>query len=356
LREFSIVDDSGRALHLPNRQLSNDLATEALLRIACTKNREYAPEVEGTIRDIVHLSPRESLAILEGWVSDESNASMADYKRDLLNDFAFNTLAAEFARQFLMLVPVDPDRVEQRQVLKYGFVTGLDWGSGLRLRPLQRLGLRATGQELLLGNAGLAASYHVEVSAPEAVDIAGASLVRQGGGREGDSVLCESRDRNGAVHFATHSARPFVNQFLFLFLHAQRRGMVRTAWLASIFTTAMLFVLLFLHNRIGVDKGGLDPQAAGSLLIAVPAIVAAFILRPSEHTMASRLLSGMRALVALSGLLALVAAGIIAIPIHGAALTRSLEILAYGSLVPTVTQTLLLNVYNFPDLVRKMPG
>ena len=81
--------------------------------------------------------------------------------------------------------------------------------------------------------------------------------------------------------------------------------------------TALLTALMVTAGLAGIDGLARNADAGSALLLAVPGVLAGYLLRPGEHRLVSKLFGGLRAMVALSALCALTAAGSVVIGLDG---------------------------------------
>jgi len=84
----------------------------------------------------------------------------------------------------------------------------------------------------------------------------------------------------------------------------------RTTAFVGLFVTSSLIALMLAFVRWRVHS--LDSTNATALLLAFPALVAAYLARPGEHVLAARLLTGVRALGLVAAVCSVAAAAVIA--------------------------------------------
>jgi hypothetical protein len=150
------------------------------------------------------------------------------------------------------------------------------------------------------GGVSMARSYHCEVSAPPNLEILQAKL-----------SASDRRDKEENVHSDTPSERVHLqlsevpshwNAELVADLRAGRPGMAQTAAMLAVAVSLLLTAGALFHWLS--EKSG---DTAAALLVAIPALLAAYLSRP-EHQLAGRLLRGIRWMTAAIGLLAFLAA------------------------------------------------
>jgi hypothetical protein len=143
-------------------------------------------------------------------------------------------------------------------------------------------------------------TYHMQVDSPPAVEARGIRLLARLG--PGEAVVDERHREHGA-HLYLANAQ--VEEMLptVVTLRVGRRGFLTLSWLTSLLIAGLLWAF---HEQWAA--AALEPEATVAALLIIPALLTAFVLRPGEHPLASRLLFGVRILVGLGGLLAVAAA------------------------------------------------
>lgn len=117
--------------------------------------------------------------------------------------------------------------------------------------------------------------------------------IAEGGGKERVHLLPGRPHRQGRSRL-TVKLRP-------------QRGGVMLAYAG----TAALAAAELLLGRPHVRE--VEPQTGAALLLVLPAVIGAFLVRPGEHTFASRMLAGVRLLTVVAALSSLWAAGALAV-------------------------------------------
>jgi hypothetical protein len=162
----------------------------------------------------------------------------------------------------------------------------------------------------------VARSEHLEIEAPPGTYFSGgrlrscddgiwtdADVIRRGVKR---AHLMSSASTNSSAGLANH-LRVFEIR-----LRASRRG-----WLLAAFSIAFMITLLlsFVWERRG-DLGDSTAATVIGIALGIGAASVAYLVRPGEHTMTTRLLEGPRIAVALTGVAALIAMALLAFPSH----------------------------------------
>jgi hypothetical protein len=282
LVEFDLRDEGGRALPMLTRRQNGGLAAEVLLAAAEGVGGALAPELAGDLRRLATAAVEEAEGVLE----DLRRGSRGEAGAALLDDPAFESLAFELARGFLLLVDVPAGG--GRRILKFGYAEPLAWRTTLP----QRMSWRAAGVEIDVPAVARAGSYHLEVQAPEGLEIAWASLLAFGGGGGFEEHVVEEEGL-ARVHLYLSDVPYGADGVAGVWLRTPARGFLRQAWLSGAATTASLLLLTLLAPRLTAANAG----AAGGILLAAPGFLSLFVARPGEHRMLSRLLLGVRAVL-----------------------------------------------------------
>ena len=223
--------------------------------------------------------------------------------------------------------PGRPKKGEKAEPLSYG-KTGEDqpWWHGNPLRA--GLGLQPTLIRFPTPGAELAASFHIEITAPPEVSIVQASMLAgppnlrfdEGGPdpdrqRWADHVADlgidrprRARDRRRPSFDSVGGGYPTVDLHVAdvpfgslsraqVELQASPAGWMSGAWLVTLLATATLMAAWWARPE--------DTEPAELVLISFAAAMVAVVLRPDPHVMVTRLLSRLRTLAAASGVLVL---------------------------------------------------
>jgi hypothetical protein len=198
---------------------------------------------------------------------------------------------------------------EGEVVLQIPRPSGIDYSETMR-RAASRIGVRLGVSAIDLEIRGPAvegtASYHLQVDAPPGLELRRLRLagkVRARPGAELD-VIPFVTPQGGHLYLAGHevaSPGPVLAA-----LRPARTGLISQAALScGLIATMLWFFAAHWEQVTGPERA---PTAAAILLIA-PALLTAFVYRPSEHLLAARLLAGVRGLVLLAGAMSVCAAG-----------------------------------------------
>ena len=186
--------------------------------------------------------------------------------------------------------------------------------------------------------AGFGRSYHIEVRTPATLDVIKARLVEErtigASGETKRKTLVELDGRAAFVHISTHKAIVWRHYLLQLQLRPERRGLVRGCLAASLASSALLTVLVINLQRL--IREDVDIEVLGTLLLATPAVVGAFVLRPDEHRLVSRLYLLIRGAMFASCVCAAAAAGVLALKMTASYTTYWLKLLFVASYALTI--------------------
>jgi hypothetical protein len=179
--------------------------------------------------------------------------------------------------------------------------------------PLRRLAARiASATGLGAVNVGIESpyivgsdSYHLQVESPPGVETRDIDLFATVD-EEGDA---DSWKRDHGAHLYVNRARLAEEGagIALLTLRIGRRGFMTLAWLSAVLSAAILWLF-----DLTAEKHIESPEATAAVLLFGPALLAALVVRPGEHPVATKLFSGVRLLVALSGVLVVGAAAAVA--------------------------------------------
>jgi hypothetical protein len=309
LPRFDFRDEADDAIPLLRADEDSLIYSEALTRICEGRiNRQLEEEVREAIRRVARAEKDEAQEARE-WFSRAGGGAMVS-RRLLAADPVVNTLLDDAARNFPVLVSVEwPQRngkslAPERRILKFAFDEEIpDDRSGAKL--LQSLGWRTRRARVGATGVGDAASYHFGVAAPVDIEIVGARLAALDPPIRRFITLDDSGKRSTTgAHLMVRGAAPRSEGIALIQMRVRRAGLLRASALTTAFIAAVLTVGALRLAKLDGQSSDVDV-----LLVAIPGLLAIYLARPGEHILASRLLVGVRMVVALSGLLAFVAAG-----------------------------------------------
>lgn len=302
LRHFDLTDENGRSLPLLTRTQNNRVAAAALIANAGVLLHRYGRTLEREIAadlNAVATGTRQGAQhALDAVLRAEGAARI---NRELLaRDPRLRTLLGALADNFIVLAGLDG---RARRVVKFSYDEPLGESSlPFHARVAEGLGWRTKEIVWRTPSVGYSASYHIEVEAPRDVEIVSAALVVTDS-RGGDTYIPTGFSGRRSHLYSEGMAQDAIGTTS-VRLRARRAGLIRAAALLGLLTAALLTM-----GAIRVGKVDNDSAASITLLVVVPALLAAYLARPGEHELASTILVGVRAVVVFIGFLAVTAAG-----------------------------------------------
>lgn len=209
-------------------------------------------------------------------------------RRTLKNDEWFRATAETLTYNFLLLTPLkhEPGR---RRVIKFSYVHDLP----IERRPLWiQLGWAPVHYLPELPAIDESNSYHFTIYPPPGLRVSRVEVLDD----ESEDVLARSDPRGEIAHVYLGSVEPGTTAYADVTLRPSLPGLVRTGALFSLINAILLTLFLMLAEHVTTDAGT-------SLLLTLPSVVAIFLVRPGEHPLATHLIFGLRAVIALGGLL-----------------------------------------------------
>lgn len=380
-REHGGYSEQKKNKHLPPIARSSELAGPQSIRLPfeleelfwrlCSSsyfdadhplNSERA-SAKDALREVL-VTPYQSERVLDWRWRQEGDHWTAD-PRDpwlpVLNRFdLFRQLAADFARLFIMYVPVEYE-AGRRRIVKFSYETAFqgpgfnatrffrehargvarriraveDWAEGFgrdrerakrewiaprppaqgKLRPLKlheslsrSVGWLSRVAVFDVLTVGLGGTFHLEFSAPEGTQVKRATLTA----RRPKEKKGERRARRFAAnvercHLYLGEHRQGTSGRALVALKPKSSTIIRGAFLASLGTLAML---LFVYFQ-GDGKSGAGRQAVALLLLA-PGLLASYTARGSEHSMTTSMVFGLRFFAGVVALCSAIGAALLA--------------------------------------------
>jgi hypothetical protein len=339
LHDFSLTNQDGKAVSFLSQEETAPISIAALESLA--EDLLDVDELPQVVREfIVNVVEADEIEgeqlILE---VETVSAGRSDWlaMTTLWAHPEFKYVATNLARSFIAIASLPKESAEiQRCIIKYAYVTTLPWNwssvgaDDVRLidAVLVRMALRPAQASLDIPLVSNSRSYHVDVEAPANLELRSASIEQS---REG--IVKTLRKYKGKFTRAHLNVREgsygtVFEHKLILQVAPQRRGFVRDAMAATLFSfIALLAVFYFV--RQGSHSATSVPIPA---ITIIPGLLAAYLSRPTEHPLASRLYFGLRCVLALSALLAWLAAAITVINVTDAVLEAGLAGLCVASL------------------------
>lgn len=351
LTNFDLRDEAGKAMPLLTKQRNGLLAGALLSGMASAvvspplkaEHGEHPPpDIERALLDLA-LSPGDQPKLGEQLLSPsaaESSASKA-WRDALLDEPQFLEFGRMLALNYLVVVPlcgpsgtrrvlklaydeppqsaagISPRDNPVRRVARMGLGFVLGESFGPRARPRRRpgalrrgLGIRSEVRAIKVPAAGYGSSYHLELVAPEGLNITRGVLVpiRRGvAAKSAIRILAASRRRTQLYFPSGHGMRlGSSGGAALVHLRPTPATLVRASALLSFFTTLLLLFVALQWKSLAGSSGALP-----GLLLIVPAGLAALITRSGEDAVTTRLLWGIRLAAISAALCAYVAAALL---------------------------------------------
>jgi hypothetical protein len=298
LRNFDLRDESSAALPALTRIENGEVAAAVLEYMANRLvGRAIEHDVIEDIEALAYMSDADAGALYNRLFREDAASRVTRYL--LSRDPPFVGLARRLAESFMLIVPLTRTPASRR-VLKFAYDEMLDVSGRSRRRQIaESMSWRATRINLPVPGVIASASYHLDIAAPTELVIARARLVT-----ESRTALDEDPTPTRRAHLATPlqpaSAEAQIE------ISAPREGIIRASLLTSLLTAVVLTAGAFRLSELDSAREGV-----ATVLVAVPALVAAYVARPGEHELASRLLFGVRLAVLASGALSFAASALL---------------------------------------------
>ncbi len=311
LTNFDVWQEDGSTLPVLNTARNGSISAWALKSLA----RREAAALDADIR-----GPKQLDALLDT-VANKPAAPARGARTELRQRYPrlmaagtpLRTITEVLADGFQLLVPVDM-RPHTTRVIKFRYDEAIDWrGSDFPSRvfstvfrgPFEFVGWWPKRWDLSLQSLDRGQGYRLEAVAPAELDIYDAVIKRRTPATRRDLTIAEGGGKE-RVHLVPERGHRQGRNRLTVKLRPQRRGV-----LMAYTATALLAAGELLLGRPHVRE--IEPQTGAALLLLLPTLIAAFLIRPGEHTFASRMLAGVRVLTVVAALSPLLAAGALAI-------------------------------------------
>jgi hypothetical protein len=317
LRNFDLRNRENQPVPVLTKDSTDHAAGNALIVLAeLILETPLPPEIVHNLRFVPGAEPELARRELEYWrwaASQPTHPHAATWKA-LISAKAFAAFAESLIDSFVLLAavkaPVD------RQLIKIGYDErfGIGDGAGPLGDLLVRFGWKRESISIDVPAVSFSDSYHLEIAAPPDLEIDAAQL-RFERAVAGKDVVPENVTDGGRLQrahlYVSHVGSEFRAK-AFIYFRRQRDAFLWSAFLTALLVVALLAVgLTRLDDLIG-DQHANQSQTAAALLLITPTLLAAYIARPGEHRLASKILIGVRCLVVGTAFCAVVAVGVLA--------------------------------------------
>ena len=314
LRNFDLRDPQGMPMPMLTKDENARYAAASLIVNAegILGGVALPCELEASLRRVVGERPPEACNEFDSWqrkASSATNPHRAEWRK-LVDDESFLDLASSLAENFV-LIAVSELEIDRRQLFKLSYEepSGEEDGLDFLKSALVRFGWRRKGIVIDVPTVSFSASYHLEMQAPPDLEIDAARLRFEAEREEDDApedILDDDRER---AHLYAPEVGPGVSARAVLYLRRQRDSFLVAAFLTGLLITGLLAGGMARLDQISTPE---QSQTAAALLLVVPALLAAYIVRPGEHRLATRILLGLRIFVIVEAACAIVATGLLA--------------------------------------------
>lgn len=344
LLRLDLRDSSNTTIPLLTGEQNEIIDTAALIELAkgVVEPTTALPEdVEADIRQLIGgRNPSETTNALRSILPRVPLTSELDAARSLLRkDSLFVALASGLRESTFLWLRVE-GRPGCREIVKFAYDIPMEVKSGSW--SLASFGLRAFTADFPSPHIGTSSSYHLTISAPPPLQVVDTevlivrepnpdeaaetdeAVVAQCAAKPGliekdDDLLVYTEVVGGQGRYYVAGQRPGCLGKAKVAI-VPDRGFVQSAW----FATVAIALLLTGYAECMGDVLEVD-EAAVSLALIAPALLAYLLIRPAQHAFARSFAVGVRRLLLLSGVLPIIAAA--GIVISGAEPTTALELL-----------------------------
>jgi hypothetical protein len=345
LVNFDLRDEAGASLAVLTKEENGFAAWSALARIgqheaqrAFGIKKKLPPEILSDLKVVAGGSKARAMEALQRLGGDVDPG----LRTELQSSPFFMDFASSLAQAFLLLTPTR-DPAGAPRIAKFSYAQPLELPPETRWQRFAgQVGVRAAEYGFRIPAIGESESYHFEFACPPGLAIAAAELVVFEDGGSGDDEERSQEEATEEFDVDAYSAQ-LVGSLAHVYVSGKSAEFVGIARVWLTFPTegllraglavgalgAGIFLFFLWGDRIQQIKG----NAPAALLLAIPSLVAAFLVRPGEHGMATNLLTGLRAEVAAAGATAYVGAIVVIGGVEGAALINTWRILAIASVV-----------------------
>jgi hypothetical protein len=336
-----VRDDRGRVVPLLTRDECNEISHAAVL--ASTKKllkKPPSPFLVALLAELVKCDGMESeiplLVVRQALTAEGADLENKEWRpflealRRLTGNYAMWVRfrgRPEERRVIKLHYDVEFERqgiLRQRKAIRRYLVVGRESGAEHELEleepgdknpysPIRRVAARiASSTGLGAVNVGIESpyivgsdSYHLQAESPPGVETRDIDLLAKVP-READKRKW-SRDHGAHLYVSRTRLVQESAGLALLTLRIGRRGFMTLAWLSAVLGAALLWLF-----DLTATKKLESPEATAAVLLFGPALLAALVVRPGEHPVATKLFSGVRLLVALNGILVVAAAAAVA--------------------------------------------
>jgi hypothetical protein len=317
---FDLWNEAGHALPLLTREQNGQLAKATLIQLARATDadrgsqmpEDFPDEVDRELALIASSPAERALVIWNGLDQPKSDAESDECRewREFLSvEEKFMKLARDFAVGFPLIVPVTGEP-GIRRIAKYAYQASVPpRRPRSRRRQIARgFGWHPRTERIELPSIGQARCFHLEVQAPEGLQITRGKLRSSlrppyRPWQEPPPEVIKAGSERVHMHInapRTAQGKAYVN------LRARSSTISRAALSTAVLTTVALALAAW---RSEIAQHNLGPTV--SLLLLVPSALSIYVARPREPVITTGLLLGQRILAVCCGILAISASGVL---------------------------------------------
>jgi hypothetical protein len=298
LSNFDLRDEDGRPVPLLTRRQTGKITTSILVRLADAIAGTPLPgELIDACAAIAQGSPAEASRAMRFIATDLQPEPLRERIR---RDVTFRELATTLVASFPVIVPVRDG--DERRILKLAYDEPVAPSRGV----LSALGWWGFSMLVDLPYLSASGSHHLEVRQSPGLEHVDAVLVTRN--PDGTRTRTWQPGPASATHFYAGDAPRGSRGLAIVRMRTRREGLLRSGPVFAAATALALTGAWFALPGIATKAADVGP-----LLLAFPAVLAAFLASTGEHPIASRLLLGARTLVFASGLWSFLAAAALAL-------------------------------------------
>jgi hypothetical protein len=348
LDNFDLRDRTGGALAVVPRDVDAFMAWSALAVVATEvlgqDLQSASPPVATRLRELCFGFPDpsdteydvylQSWAVPAGWQEADRRTW-----EELLDSDRFGRLLREFTFNFLLVTQIPITIPDDEPVAVAGDGNDSSWatpgkfdpGSSIQIAKFsyrqqlpsqefelrERLGLLPFEIDIEAPAVGSVRSYHLRIKAPDGLALTDVLLLREVEMARTTPRPAESYEASintGAAQIYTTSAIDAARHVAVVSLRVPVVGYLRSLMLGSWATAVILVLARVFMDRV-LTAVAARADAAVTLLLVAPSLLTAYLVRPDEHAIASRILRPVRYLTAVAGVASFVAAALLVLDI-----------------------------------------
>jgi hypothetical protein len=310
--DLTFQDEAGTHLPLITRQQSTALAALMLGKLgARTLGKPLSKDLAETIAKVAQSNRYNRKKALEALTDPDA----ADEYKKLSNDPVF----AEFACTVATHLPIVSffEELPDRKITKLSYISPIDPDESMVKAKLRRVsGVKSEYFAVSINEVSASASHHIEVTLPEHLQLNYIAMTAKeyrsanvpwkdlAPAERACSVRQVGKANSGNIYL---SELPFERRMgrVSLKLRTRGTGFMLGALSASFSITLLMLVMAWAAPDILKDSRS---EAAAVTLLLLPTVVAAYLARPGEHFITSRMLRWPRAVLLFNGAIPFVAA------------------------------------------------